>query len=98
MRIIDYFFKRTLGDDTATFGSGLRTQFDQVIGMRENSCVVIDQNDGVAIGDQIIHDPFKAFNVGGMQTDRRFIKNVKDAGRAVADGSGQLGSLSFAGR
>ena len=58
---------------------------------------MIDQYDGIAVGRQIVHDACKPCNVGRVQAYGRFIQHVEDACGAVADGTGKLHSLPFAG-
>ena len=58
---------------------------------------MIDQNDGVAVGHQIVHHAGKPNNVGGMQPDGGLIEHIENTRCAVADGAGQLHSLPLAG-
>ena len=55
-------------------------------------------NDGVPVADEIFHDAAKPLDIRRMKSYRRFIQDIKDAGRPVPDRSCQLHSLPFAGR
>ena len=37
---------------------------------------MIHQKDGVPIGDEVVHDPSQAGDIGGMQADRGFIQDI----------------------
>ena len=56
---------------------------------------MIHQNNGVAVSNEIVHHSGKSHDVGRMQTDGRFVKNIQDARRPVADSTGQLHPLTF---
>ena len=58
---------------------------------------MVDQDDGVAVGDEIVHHAGKPHDVRRMQTDRRLVEHIEDAGRAVAHCAGQLHPLALAG-
>lgn len=51
---------------------------------------MVDQNDGVAVGDQIVHHTGQAHDIRRVQADGRLVKHIEDAGRAVAHCAGQL--------
>ena len=56
---------------------------------------MVNNNDGVPIGLQIVHHAGQTFEIIGVQADRRLIKNIKDTGRAVADCPCELHPLTF---
>ena len=59
---------------------------------------MVDQNDGVAVGDQIVHHTGQAHDIRRVQADGRLVKHIEDAGRAVAHCAGQLHPLALTGR
>ena len=58
---------------------------------------MIDQENGIAVRDQIMHDTIQTHDVGRVQPDRRLVQHIEDARCPVANGSCQLHSLSFPG-
>ena len=56
---------------------------------------MIDNDDGIPICTQIVHDTGQSFEIVRVQTDRRLIENIEHAGRPVADGSRELHPLTF---
>ena len=87
----------SLGDDVTAPGSRLRAHFHNPVRFLENLGVMVYENDGVAVGYQVAHDPGQTHNIRWMQADRGFVQHIEHTGGAVADGSGQLHSLAFAG-
>ena len=78
---------------SARFGA----HFDDPVGLLQNLRVVVDQDDGVAVGDEIVHHAGKPHDIRRVQTDRRLVEHIEDAGRAVAHGAGELHALPLAG-
>ena len=58
---------------------------------------MIHEKDGIAVGDQVVHDAVQTHDVGRVQPDGRLIQHVEYAGRAVAHGSRELHPLPFPG-
>ena len=82
----------------AAFGSGSRSHFDYPVCLGEDLRVVIDEDDGVSVIDEILHDADKADDVCRMEPDGRLVQDIKNARRPVSDGAGKLHSLSLPGR
>ena len=59
---------------------------------------MVDQNDGIAVGDQIVHHTGQAHDIRRVQADGRLVKHIEDAGRSVAHCAGQLHPLALTGR
>lgn len=66
-------------NDRSAFRSGSRSHLYKPVSFRQNLCIVINQQDGIAIGDQIAHDADQADDIGRMQSDGRFIQNIQNA-------------------
>ena len=81
----------------AAVGSCLRPHLYDPVSLLQNLRIVIHENDGVAVGYQIVHYTGETDDVRGVQTDGRLVQHIKDAGCAVADGACQLHPLTFAG-
>ena len=77
--------------------SGFRAHFNEPVGVFQNLRVVVHQDDGVAVGNQVPHDPPEALTIGGVQTDGGLVQHVEHPGGPVADGPGQLDPLPLAG-
>ena len=58
---------------------------------------MVDKDDRVAVGNQVVHDAVQADDVRGVQPDGWLIQHVQHAGGAVANGAGQLHTLAFPG-
>ena len=91
-------FHRTLGDDMATARTCHRAHLHQVVARGKHMRVVVDHDDGVAVGHEVVHHAEEAFDICRVQADRRFIEHIQDTGRAVAHGTGQLHALPLARR
>ena len=86
-----------LGDDMPALFSGFRAHFDEPVGVFQDLRVVIHQDDGVAVGDQVPHNAPETFNIRGVQADGGLVQHVEHPGSPVADGPGQLDPLPLAG-
>ena len=86
-----------LGDNIAAFCTCLRSHFHDPVGFLQNLRIVVDQNDGITVGYQIVHHAGQPHNVCRVQTDGRLIQHIQNACRAVADGACKLHPLALAG-
>ena len=86
-----------LGNDISAAGTGFRTHFNQPIRLIQNLSVVVHQNDGVSVGNQVFHHTVQPHNIGRVQTDGRFIQHIQHPGGAVSNCPGQLHSLPLSG-
>ena len=75
-----------------------RAHLHQVVARGKHMGVVVDHDDGVAVGHEVAHHAKEAFDICRVQADRRLVEHIEDAGRAVAHGTGQLHALPLAGR
>ena len=89
---------RPFRNDLPAVRSGLRPHFDQPVCLRQNLRVVIHQENRISIRRQILHDPDKTQDIGGMQTDGRLVQHIQNARGAVPHRPGQLHSLTLSGR
>ena len=92
------FLRCALGNDLAARGARLRTHFNEVVRSPQNLRVVVNQNNGVPVSNQILHQAGKPGDVGRMQADRRFVQNIQHSGGAVTYRTGQLHPLPLSGR
>ena len=81
----------------AALCAGFRPHFNDPVGFLQNLCIMIDQNDGVPIGNQIVHHTGKPHNIGGMQTDGGLVQHIENTGGAVAHRAGKLHPLALSG-
>ena len=68
------------------------------VGLREHLCVVVYEQDGIAVRHKIVHDGGQPHDVGRVQADRRLVEHIQHAGRAVAHRPRQLHALALTGR
>ena len=68
------------------------------VGLRKHLCVVVDEQDGIAVRHKIVHDGGQPHDVGRVQADRRLVEHIQHAGRAVAHRPRQLHALALTGR
>ena len=92
------FFDSPLCNDISSITSRIRPHFNNPGCFFQDLRVMIDKDDGVPVADEIFHDAAKPLDIRRMKSYRRFIQDIKDAGRPVPDRSCQLHSLPFAGR
>ena len=84
--------------NAAALRAGLRTHFDDPVCFREDLRVVVHKQDGISIGDEVVHDRVQPGDICGMQADRGLVQHVEHAGRPVAHRAGELHALPLAGR
>ena len=87
-----------LGDDVPTVRARPRPQLDEPVRLPQYLCVMVDEHDGVAVGDKVACDAVESLDVGGVQSDGGLVEHVEDAGRAIPHRTRQLHSLTLAGR
>lgn len=73
------------------------TDFDEPVRLAEDLDVVVDENDGVPVLQQVSHDAEQSVHIGGMQADGGFVQDVEHAGRLVAHRARQLDTLPLTG-
>ena len=67
-----------------------------MVGCGENLHIMVDKDNRVAVGDQILHHGQKSLDIARVQTDGGFVQNIEDTGGAVAYSARQLHALTFA--
>ena len=68
-----------------------------MVGMAQYLRVVVDQHDGVSVGDQVVHNTRETCDVGRMKADGGFVEHIHHARSTVAHCAGQLHPLALAG-
>src|SRR5579859_660859 len=90
-------FGRALGDDAAAAFAALRAEVDDPVGLFDDVEVMLDDQDGVAEGDEALKDVEEFANVVKVQSGGGFIEDVKCAASlALGKFVGQLDPLRFA--
>ena len=56
---------------------------------------MVHQNDGIAVGHEIVYHARKPFQIRRMQADGRLVQHIQYARRPVPDGAGQLHPLAL---
>ena len=85
----------SLGNHLPAVRSGSLPHLDHPVGMLQNPCVMIDDDDGIPIRPQIVHHAGQPLEIMGVQADRRLIENIQHAGRPVANRPCELHPLTF---
>ena len=94
VRLLD-LVHRTSGDHIAAACSGNGAHLDQIVGFRQYARIVVDNNHGVAVINQIAHHAYQAVNISRMQADRRLVQHIKHACRSVTHHAGELHALAL---
>ncbi len=95
MRILRNVFDCSLGNYRPAICSGSFSHLNHPVGVLQNLCVMIDNDNGVPVRPKIVHYAGQPLEIIGVQADRRLIKNIEYAGRAVADCPCELHALPF---
>ena len=85
-----------MSNESAARSARTGPHFDQMVGCGENLHIMIDEDDGIAVGDQILHHGQKSLDIARVQADGGFVQHVENAGGAVAHGTRKLHTLPFA--
>ena len=88
---------RPLRNDPSAVGPRSGAHLDDMVGMAQYLRVVVDQHDGVSVGDQVVHNTRETCDVGRMKTDGGFVEHIHHARSTVAHCAGQLHTLPLAG-
>ena len=83
------FAGAALGDQFSPFGTGARTQFNQVVGTTESFLVVFHHQQRVTEIAERPEEIEKTGVIGRVQADAGFIENIKDAGQSATELGGQ---------
>ena len=87
----------SFAEDPAALPAGLGAELDDPVREGEDLRVVIDEDDGVAVHDQVLHDARQSLDVGGMQADGGLVEDVENTGGAVSHRPGKLHALPLPG-
>ena len=88
---------RALGNDRSAVRTRAAPHFNEPVGFFQNLRVVVNQQDGVAVSDEIVHHAVQTDDVRRMQTDGRLVQNVQNARRPVAHRPCELHPLPLSG-
>ena len=58
---------------------------------------MVDQKNGIAVRDQVVHHTCQSDDIGGMKTDGRLVQNIEDSRSPVAHRAGKLHPLPLPG-
>ena len=58
---------------------------------------MVNQDHGVTVRDQVVHDPVQTDDVGRVQSDGGFVQDIQDSCGAVSDSPGKLHPLALSG-
>ncbi len=87
---------RSLIDDVAAVLAGAGAEVDEVVGGAHDGLFVFDDDEGVALVAQAVHDADEALDVAGMQADGGFIEHEQGAGEGGAEAGGEVDAFDLA--
>ena len=90
--------ERPLRQNPSALDARPGAEFDQMVDFREKRRVVVDQEDGIAVRDEVADHARETLEVRGVKPDRGFVQHIEDARRAVSHGARQLHALPLARR
>jgi hypothetical protein len=86
------------GDHATALRAGAGTEFDDPVGRADEIPLVLDHDHGIAVPGERGDHLAQPGDVAGVQSDRRLVQHLKNAGGAGAHGGGELDPLPLAGR
>ena len=87
----------SLCDHFAAVDAGSGTHLDDPVCFGEYLGVVVNQQDGIAVRDQVVHHAGQPDNIRRMQPDGRLVQHIEDACSPVAHCPCKLHPLPFSG-
>ena len=97
-RIPPQFRGRPAGEQFAARGAGAGAEVDDAVGVRHDLLVVLDDEQGVALGAQRLGGRDQPLGVAGVEADARLVEDVEDAGEVGAQLGGKPDALGLAPR
>ena len=82
--------------DLAAALAGAGAEVDDVIGLADDLRLVLDDDDGVLLGAQLLEDPHQPLAVARVQADRRLVEDVERVDQRGADRAGQVDARQLA--
>src|SRR4029434_8763801 len=76
LRLRGNFLGGAGGDDAAAAVASLRTKVDDMVGRLDDVEIVLDDDDGVAAGDQSLQDLQEAMDVRKVQSGGRLVQYI----------------------
>ena len=83
------------GNQQPSPGSRAWADLEQPVRPAQQRGVVIHQDHGVAVCEQVLHDAEQPLDIGRVQPDARLVQDVERAGGVVAYGAGELDPLTL---
>ena len=76
--------------------AGPGAEVDDVVALADDLRIVLDDDDGVLLGAQLVQDAHQALAVARVQADRRLVEDVERVDQRRADGGGEVDALQLA--
>ena len=92
----DVFQLGNLSDDLAAFDSGPGAEVDEVGGRADGVFVVLDEDEGIALGLEGLQSAEEGLVVARVEADGRFVEDVEDALEVGAELGREADALGFA--
>ena len=85
-----------LVDDVAAVLSRAGAEVDEVVGGAHDGFLVLDDDEGVALVAEAVHDADEALDVAGVEADGGFVEHEEGAGERGAEAGGEVDALDLA--
>ena len=83
-------------DDVAAMRSRRRTNVDEVVCGLHDGLLVLDNDQGVSLVAEAMHDADEAVDVSRVQADGGLVEDEERAGQGGAEAGGEVDALDFA--
>ena len=76
--------------------AGAGAEVDEVVGGLHDGLFVLDDDEGVALVAEAVHDADEALDVAGVEADGGLVENEEGAGERGAEAGGEVDALDLA--
>ena len=76
IRVFSDVTDRPFGDHRSSVRSGTASHFHQPVCFLQDLCIMIYQQDRIAVPDKIMHHTVQPYNICRMQTNGRLVQNI----------------------
>ena len=83
-------------DEGAAGGAGAGADIDEVVGGEHDGLLVLDDDEGVSLIAEAVHDADKAVDVAGVEADGGLVEDEKGAGEGGSEAGGEIDALDLA--
>ena len=85
-------------DDVSAVLAGAGAYIDEVVGGLHDGLLVLDNDQGVSLVAEAVHDADEAVDVAGVEADGRLVEDEEGSCQGRAEAGGEVDPLDFAAR